>query len=63
MGQPPVLLWLAFGFALTSPFSAAGVKVLLPRLVPAGVSDRAFAMDRAIYALVDVIGFVLSFLP
>ena len=58
--SPPVLLWLTFGFALTSPLSAAGVKVLLPRLVPAGVSDRAFAMDTAIYALVDVTALPLA---
>jgi MFS family permease len=54
--DPPVMISLAVVFALTSPLSAAGVRVLLPRLVPHEVLDRANALDTAIHAIVDVIG-------
>jgi len=50
------MIGLALVFALTSPLSAAGVRVLLPRLVPSQVLDRANALDTAVHAVVDVIG-------
>jgi MFS family permease len=52
---PPVLLMLATAYALTSPLSASGVRVLLPRLVPASSLDRANALDTTIFAIVDVV--------
>lgn len=54
--SPPVIILLAAIFALTSPLSAAGVRVLLPRLVPSPVLDRANALDTTVHAVVDVIG-------
>jgi len=52
----PTLLVVAVVYALSSPLSAAGVRVLLPRLVPAQALDRANALDTAIHAIVDVAG-------
>ena len=51
-----MLLLLAAIYALTSPLSAAGARVLLPRLVPRHVLDRANALDTMIHGIVDVIG-------
>ena len=56
LAGPPVVIALAAAYALTSPLSAAGVRVLLPRFVPFRVLDRANALDTAIHAVVDVIG-------
>ncbi len=56
----PVLLGLTGLFSLTSPLSAAGVRTVLPRLVPAEAVDRAYALDTAIHGLVDVIGPALA---
>lgn len=53
---PLALLALAAAYALTSPLSAAGIRVLLPRLVPGRVLDRANALDTAIHGIVGVIG-------
>jgi MFS family permease len=53
---PPAVMVLAVVYALTSPLSAAGVRVLLPRLVPPAALDRANALDTAAYAVVDVSG-------
>jgi MFS family permease len=52
---PPVLLVLVTAYALTSPLSSSGVRVLLPRLVPARALDRANALDTTIFAIVDVV--------
>jgi MFS family permease len=54
--SPSVVLLLAAVFALTSPLGAAGVRVLLPRLVPSQVLDRANALDTAVDAVAEVIG-------
>jgi len=51
---PPVLLVVATAYALTSPLSASGVRVLLPRLVPVPALERANALDMTIHAIVDV---------
>ena len=53
---PSVLLALTGAYALTSPLSRAGIRVLLPRLVPAHALDRANALDTAIHGIVDVAG-------
>jgi MFS family permease len=54
-GSPPIMLLLVTIYALTSPLSVAGVRVLLPRLVPVRALDRANALDTAIHAIVDVV--------
>ncbi len=54
--SPPVVIGLAAAYALSSPLSAAGIRVLLPRLVPAAALDRANALDTAVDAIVDVAG-------
>ncbi|MEJ0019013.1 MAG: MFS transporter [Acetobacteraceae bacterium] len=54
--DPTLLLVLTAGFSLTSPLSFAGIRALLPRLVPAGALDRANALDTAIHGLTDVVG-------
>lgn len=54
--NPAVLLVLVAIFSLTNPLSRAGVRTLLPRLVPVPALDRANALDTAIYAATDVIG-------
>ena len=53
---PGLLAVLAVAYALSSPLSAAGIRVLLPRLVPARALDRANALDTAVHAVVDVVG-------
>ncbi len=52
----PMLLALTALFSLTSPLSAAGIRALLPRLVPRAVLDRANALDTAIHGLTDIVG-------
>jgi MFS family permease len=54
------LLVLMGLFSLTSPLSAAGVRTLLPRLVPTDALDRANALDTAIHAVADVLGPALA---
>lgn len=51
-----VLLTLVSLLSLTSPLSAAGVRVLLPRLVTPAAYDRVNALDTTIFAVVDVVG-------
>jgi predicted MFS family arabinose efflux permease len=53
---PALLLGLVGLFSLTSPLSAAGIRTVLPRLVPSDVLDRANALDTLIHGLVDVTG-------
>jgi hypothetical protein len=53
---PPFVIGLAAAYALSSPLSAAGIRILLPRLVPAPALDRANALDTAVDAIVDVAG-------
>jgi hypothetical protein len=52
----PVLLTLTSLFSLTNPLSAAGIRALLPRLVPVTALDRANALDTAIHGLTDIVG-------
>ena len=52
----PVLLTLTGLFSLSSPLSMAGIRALLPRLVPATALDRANALDTAIHGLTDIVG-------
>jgi MFS family permease len=54
--SPMALLALTALWSLTNPLSAAGVRVLLPRLVPAHGLDKANALDTAIHGVVDVAG-------
>jgi MFS family permease len=53
---PLIVIVLAVVYALSSPLSAAGIRVLLPRLVPPAALDRANALDTAVHAAVDVAG-------
>jgi MFS family permease len=54
--NPPVLLALTGLFSLTSPLSMAGIRALLPRLVPVAALDRANALDTAVHGLTDIVG-------
>jgi MFS family permease len=54
--NPTVLLALVAAYSLTNPLSRAGVRTLLPRLVPPQALDRVNALDTAIYAAADVLG-------
>jgi predicted MFS family arabinose efflux permease len=58
--SPPVLLTLVSLLSLTRPLSAAGVRVLLPRLVTPAAYDRVNALDTAVFAIVEVIGPALA---
>jgi predicted MFS family arabinose efflux permease len=58
--RPAVLLTLVSLLSLTSPLSAAGVRVLLPRLVTPAAYDRVNALDTAVYAIVGVVGPALA---
>ena len=51
-------LWIAIVmiYSLTTPLSASGIRVLIPRLVPDEALERANALDTSCYALVEVIG-------
>ncbi len=51
-----VLFLLVLLFSLTRPLGGAGVRSLLPRLVPPAALDRANAVDTAIWATVDTLG-------
>jgi len=55
-GLRPVVTLLAVIYAQTSPLSAAGIRVVLPRLVPPRALDRANALDTAVHSVVDVAG-------
>jgi MFS family permease len=54
------LLLLVALYSLTNPLSAAGVRTLLPGLVPAAALERANALDTSIHAAVDVCGPALA---
>lgn len=58
--SPGSLFALVGLFSLTSPLGTAGVRTLLPHLVPPAARDRANALDTAIYASVDVVGPALA---
>lgn len=52
----PLLLALVTLFSLTSPLGSAGIRVLIPGLVPKEALDRANALDTGSYALINVLG-------
>lgn len=52
----PLLLAYVALFSLTAPLGTAGVRVLIPRLVPKEALDRANALDTSSYALINVGG-------
>lgn len=52
----PMLLTFVAVFSLTTPLGTAGIRVLIPRLVPKDALDRANALDTSSYALISVIG-------
>jgi predicted MFS family arabinose efflux permease len=56
----PVLLVLTGLFSLTSPLSVAGIRALLPRLVPVAALDRANALDTSTHGVSDVLGPALA---
>ena len=58
-GIVPVVA-LAVLYSLTSPLNIAGVRVLLPRLVPGRALERANALDTGLFNLVEVLGPVLA---
>lgn len=60
LASPGVLLMLTAGYSLTSPLSFAGIRTLLPRLVPAHALDRVNALDTAINGVTDVMGPALA---
>jgi len=52
----PLLLAFVVFFSLTAPLGTAGIRVLIPRLVPKDALDRANALDTSSYALISVTG-------
>lgn len=52
----PLLLGFVALYSLTSPLGAAGIRVLIPRLVPKESLDLANALDTSSYALINVAG-------
>lgn len=52
----PLLLAFVAIFSLTTPLGTAGVRVLIPRLVPKEALDRANALDTSSYSLIGVTG-------
>jgi predicted MFS family arabinose efflux permease len=56
----PLMLFLVALFSLTSPLSAAAVRVLIPGLVSPEELDRANALDAGSYAVIDVVGPALA---
>lgn len=58
-GIVPVVV-LAVLYSLTSPLNIAGVRVLLPRLVPGPALERVNALDSGLFNLVEVVGPVLA---
>ena len=57
---PASLIVLVTMCSLTSPLSASGIRVLIPRLVPADGLERANALDTGSYALIEVVGPALA---
>jgi MFS family permease len=54
--NPVIVLALTGAYSLTSPLSFAGIRALLPRLVPTEALGRANALDTAMHGMTDVIG-------
>lgn len=60
LASVPVVILLVASYSLTSPLGTAGVRVLLPRLVPPEGLERANALDTATHAIVNVTGPALA---
>jgi len=60
IASAPVLIMVVGLYSLTSPLSAAGIRALLPRLVPVDALDRANALDTATHGVSDVAGPALA---
>jgi len=58
--HPAVLLGLGGVFSLTGPLGAAGIRTLIPFLVPPAALDRANALDTSSFALIDMTGPALA---
>jgi MFS family permease len=58
--SPAALLVLAAVYSLSGPLGAAGIRSLLPRLVPEQALARANALDTVSWALTDVLGPVIA---
>lgn len=56
LATAPLVLGLVALYSLTSPLGTAGVRVLIPRLVPKEALDLANALDTSTYALINVAG-------
>lgn len=54
--RPPLMLALTGLYSLTGPLGAAGIRTLIPALVPTAALGRANALDTGINALIDVAG-------
>lgn len=54
-GAAPIIVLVAI-YSLTSPLNIAGVRTLIPRLVPEHGLSRAYAVDTSSYNLVEVLG-------
>lgn len=52
----PLLLGFVAILSLTTPLGVAGIRVLIPRLVPSDALDRANALDTSSYSLISVAG-------
>ncbi|MGO1052053.1 MFS transporter [Crossiella sp. CA198] len=59
-GDAVALVLLAALYSLTSPLSLAGIRTLMPRLVPDNALERANALDSGAYNLVEIAGPVLA---
>jgi MFS family permease len=57
---PMLVIGLVTLFSLTSPLGAAGIRTLIPGLVPKDALDRANALDTSSYALIDILGPALA---
>jgi MFS family permease len=52
----PLLLTFVALYSLTRPLTTAGIRVLIPQLVPAQALDLANALDTTSYALINIAG-------
>jgi MFS family permease len=55
-----LLIGIVTIYSLTTPLSASGIRVLIPRLVPDEALERANALDTGSYALIEIIGPALA---
>ena len=60
VANTPLLFVTIILFSMTSPFSVAGIRTLLPRMVPINDLDSVNALDTSIYAAVGVLGPALA---